>query len=111
MHNPNCIVCGTVSLREYFTCVFANKVNRSVCAHEFMNVCVCGFRGCADACRPCVCCLALRDVLGADEPLQFWQFVRVTNTQPGMTSSPSGWGQRTDGFYSVDPLVNMLVKY
>ncbi|TKS92226.1 SH3 and cysteine-rich domain-containing protein 2 24b2/STAC2 [Collichthys lucidus] len=39
-------------------------------------------RGCADACRPCVCCLALRDVLGADEPLQFWQFVRVTNTQP-----------------------------
>lgn len=60
-------------------------------------MCVCGFRGGTDACRPRVCCLTLRDVLGTDEPLQFWQFVRVTNTQPGMTLSPSGWGLE-DGY-------------
>lgn len=53
---------------------------------------MCGFRGDAEACRPRVCRLALWDVLGTDEPLQFWQFVRVANTQPGMTSSPCGQG-------------------
>lgn len=33
------------------------------------------FRDGADTCGPSVRCLALWDVLGADEPLQFWQFV------------------------------------
>lgn len=91
--SPSCSACGAVSLRESFTCVFVNEVNIRARVHEsYECVCVCGFRGCADACRPCVCRLALRDVLGTDEPLQFWQFVRVTNTQPGMTSSPCGPG-------------------
>lgn len=57
------------------------------------NMCACGSRSCADARRPRVRCLALRDVLGTDEPLQFWQFVRVTNTQPGTASSCVGRGQ------------------
>ena len=63
---------------------------------SLMNVCVCGFRGWADARRPRVRCLALWDVFGTDEPLQFWQH-RVSDAQPGMTSSPSGREERRAG--------------